>query len=114
VDDMMLKGLEHEVRGLLEIGVTSGCTAMQAIGYKEMTGAILGDFSMDEAVEKIKMESRRYAKRQLTWLRRDAGVKKITWEKTPDIDGCVRRLLQTDDAFKSSVEQQLFCFKATS
>jgi len=50
---------------------------------------------MDEAVEKIKMESRRYAKRQLSWLRRDAGIKWITWEKSPDIDGCVRQILHT-------------------
>ena len=70
VDDMILKGLEGEVRSLLDMGVPTGCTAMQAIGYKEMVGAINGDFSIEEAIDKIKMESRRYAKRQISWLKR--------------------------------------------
>ena len=86
VDIMVEKGLADEVRGLLEMGVPIGCTAMQAIGYKEMAGAVRGDFSMDYAIDKIKMESRRYAKRQLTWLRRDAGVEWITWDERPAID----------------------------
>jgi len=89
VDSMISLGLESEVRGLLEMGVSLGNTSMQAIGYKEIAGAILGRLSMDEAVEKIKMESRRYAKRQLTWLRRDADVKWIAWDKTPDIEAGV-------------------------
>ena len=75
---MLDAGLESEVRSLLEMGVSPGCTAMQAIGYKEMTGAVLGQCSIDEAAEKIKMESRRYAKRQLTWLRRDEDINWIT------------------------------------
>lgn len=92
VDDMIIKGLESEVRSLLEMGVTSDCTAMQAIGYKEMTAAIFGQYSVDDAVEIIKMESRRYAKRQLTWLRRDANIQWITWEKSPDIESCAEQL----------------------
>ena len=75
VDLMMEKGLEAEVRGLLNIGVPSHATAMQAIGYKEICAVIQGECSIDEAVLRIKMESRRYAKRQLTWLRRDKELK---------------------------------------
>ena len=86
VDMMISRGLEGEVRGLFDMGVRPGCTSMQAIGYKEMAETILGHNTMDEAVEKIKMESRRYAKRQLTWLRRDAGVRWISWDKEPDIE----------------------------
>jgi tRNA dimethylallyltransferase len=86
VDAMMLAGLEREVRALLEMGVPPGATAMQAIGYKELARSILGLCDALEAVEKIKMESRRYAKRQLSWLRRDESVNWITWEKTPDLD----------------------------
>ena len=85
-DTMMSRGLENEVRGLLDMGVTSGSTSMQAIGYKEITGAVLGVCDMASAVENIKMESRRFAKRQLTWLRRDESVKWIIWEKDPDPD----------------------------
>jgi tRNA dimethylallyltransferase len=81
---MLSGGLEREVRALLDMGVSPGNTSMQAIGYKEMVGALLGDCSIDEAVEKIKMESRRYAKRQLTWLRRDKSINWITWDNVPD------------------------------
>ena len=69
VDAMIGKGFEDEVRGLLDIGVPSAATAMQAIGYKEMAEALYGEYSVDEAILRIKTESRRYAKRQLTWLR---------------------------------------------
>ena len=74
VDAMIEKGLQGEVRSLIEMGVPLGCTAMQAIGYKEMADVVLGKCDLDSAIEKIKMESRRYAKRQLTWLRRDTSL----------------------------------------
>ena len=86
VDLMVASGLEREVRSLLRTGVSPHCTAMQAIGYKEMADAVLGRCTIEEAVEKIKMESRRYAKRQLSWLRRDESVKWLEWDKTPDFD----------------------------
>ena len=94
VDVMMLKGLEGEVRSLLETGVPPDCTAMQAIGYKELLSAFSGSFSIDDAVEKIKMESRRFAKRQLTWLRRDHEVRWITWENAPDLDRGVEEIVK--------------------
>jgi tRNA dimethylallyltransferase len=93
VDMMLSKGLEGEVRRLLDMGVPQNCTSMQAIGYKEMAGVILGQYSVEEASEKIKMESRRYAKRQLSWLRRDEKVRWIEWDEEPDIEGSVRRIL---------------------
>jgi len=92
VDSMLARGLEEEVRGLLGMGVPPGSTAMQAIGYKEMAAAIRGELGMGDAVEKIKMESRRYAKRQLSWLRRDARAKWIEWDGEPDIEGAARAI----------------------
>jgi tRNA dimethylallyltransferase len=86
VDDMISRGLADEVNTLLKMGVSNKCTSMQAIGYKELSTAIADGSDIDNAIEKIKMESRRYAKRQLTWLRRDEDVKWITWDDTPDID----------------------------
>ena len=86
VDTMLANGLESEVRNLLDMGVAHESTAMQAIGYKEITGVFKGDFDINTAVDKIKMESRRYAKRQLTWLRRDKNTKWITWTTGPDIN----------------------------
>ena len=93
VDAMLLSGFEQEVRGLLEMGVAPESTAMQAIGYKELTGVLLGRLSIDDAAEQIKMETRRYAKRQLTWLRRDKGVIWREWEKEPDIEGYAGELM---------------------
>lgn len=86
VDMMMAKGLESEVRALLDAGVPRDSTAMQAIGYKELVEALEGKCSVASAVEAIKMGSRRYAKRQLTWLRRDEGLHWILWEDSPLIE----------------------------
>jgi len=66
---------------------------MQAIGYKEISAAILGESDMVSAVDKVKMESRRYAKRQLTWLRRDNDIKWISWENSPDFDRGVKEIM---------------------
>lgn len=76
VDIMMEQGLETEVKNILAMGIDGNSTAMQAIGYKELTRYFDGKISKEAAIEKIKQESRRYAKRQLTWFRRN---EKINW-----------------------------------
>ena len=86
VDLMAQAGLFDEVRAILESGVPEKCTAMQAIGYKEAAMAIHGEISEDEAIEIIKRESRRYAKRQLTWLRRKEGIGWLLWKTAPDFE----------------------------
>ena len=68
VDQMMAAGLVEEVEGLLSSGVPERCTAMQAIGYKEMAAALREGRPVGEAAEEIKLRSRQYAKRQLTWF----------------------------------------------
>jgi len=74
VDEMIRIGLVDEVRTLMNNGLTEGSTAMQALGYKEIVAALNGKHSMEEAIEAIKQGSRHYAKRQLTWFRRDERV----------------------------------------
>lgn len=86
VDGMLERGLASEVRSLLDSGVPEDCTAMQAIGYKELVPYAKSGSGLGEAVEAIKRESRRYAKRQLTWLRRDGTLKWIKWGAAPEID----------------------------
>ncbi len=73
VDEMMENGLVEEVRALLDEGIEPRQEggAMQAIGYKEIVSAIRGEISMNVAVDQIKQNSRRYAKRQWTWFRHD-------------------------------------------
>jgi len=83
---MVKSGLFEEVRALLSSGVPEKCTAMQAIGYKEAALAIRGEISEQEAIALIQRESRRYAKRQLTWLRRREDVGWILWDTVPDLN----------------------------
>ena len=71
VDQMMACGLVDEVKRLLANGLSADSTAMQALGYKEIVMALEGKCDMSEAADEIKLGSRHYAKRQLTWLRRD-------------------------------------------
>ncbi|MBN1623120.1 MAG: tRNA (adenosine(37)-N6)-dimethylallyltransferase MiaA, partial [Clostridia bacterium] len=68
VDDMLATGLVDEVKGLLESGIKADMQSMQGIGYKETIGFINGKFSYEEYVELLKRNTRRYAKRQFTWL----------------------------------------------
>jgi len=86
VDIMLEKGLEEEVRNLYEKGLDLKYKSMQAIGYKELIMYFEGRLSFEDAVLKIKQESRRYAKRQLTWFRRDERIKWIDILKYTDCD----------------------------
>lgn len=74
VEEMMRQGLADEVRALLSRGVPESATAMQAIGYKELTAAVRGETDMAAAVSLIQQRSRNYAKRQLTWFRRNEQI----------------------------------------
>ena len=89
VDEMMARGLEDEVRQLLADGVPPDCTAMQAIGYKELAAAILEGRPVSEGAEEVKLRSRQYAKRQLTWFRRNREAHWFNWEKIPDFSAAL-------------------------
>ena len=84
VDKMVQEGLLDEVRALLAMGLPRTATAMQAIGYKEFLGVLDGALTEPEAIELVKLRSRQYAKRQLTWLRRNPDIHWIFWEKDRD------------------------------
>lgn len=77
VDAMFEGGLVDEVKGLMEMGLGEAVTSMQAIGYKEVVDALEGRISMEVASESIKRSTRRYAKRQLSWIRRDGRARWI-------------------------------------
>ena len=76
VDKMYEAGLVEEVKELLDSGCQKGMTSMDGIGYKELISYLEGNCSLDEALELIKKNSRNYAKRQLTWFRRE---KEVIW-----------------------------------
>ncbi len=74
VDIMFEQGLEKEVRGLLERGYTKDMISMQGLGYKETIDAIYGEYSFEHCINIIKRDTRHFAKRQLTWFRREKNV----------------------------------------
>jgi tRNA dimethylallyltransferase len=86
VDLMIEQGLLGELEGLLAQGIPETATSMQAIGYKELMGYIRGECSPEEATELLKQSSRRYAKRQRTWFRRNPKVHWLMLEDEPDFD----------------------------
>ena len=74
VSSMLDMGLLDEIRDLLDSGIPEKSTAMQAIGYKEFVAALKGQCSVSEAADLVRQSSRRYAKRQLTWFRRNSAI----------------------------------------
>ena len=74
VESMVACGLIEEIQALLAMGIPPKCTAMQAIGYKEFLDMLNGQCSMGEAVTRVQQASRHYAKRQLTWFRRNPAI----------------------------------------
>lgn len=76
IDQMLEDGLVEEVRGLLDRGVTTDCIAMQGLGYKEIVMYLRGECTLEAAVELLKRDTRRFAKRQLSWFRH---MKDIEW-----------------------------------
>lgn len=84
VDTMVERGLLREVETLLQTGLPETATALQAIGYKQFLSVYRGGTPVSEAVAEVKLRSRQYAKRQLTWLRRKDDIHWLLWEKDPD------------------------------
>ncbi len=76
VDRMMEEGLVEEVRRLIDSGVTRDMTSMQGLGYRQIYDHLMGSYDLDTAVDMIKQQTRHFAKRQLTWYRKE---KNVTW-----------------------------------
>ena len=84
VDTMVEQGLLEEVEALLASGLPRDATALQAIGYKQFLAVAEGTATRQEAIEEVKLRSRQYAKRQLTWLRRNPDIFWVRWESRPN------------------------------
>ena len=100
VSIMLEQGLVQEIRDLLSSGIPADCTAMQAIGYKEFVNALEGRSTIEEAADLVRQSSRRYAKRQLTWFRRNKAMHWLTrktGESSEEILTRARRLLSESD-----------------
>lgn len=96
VEDQLRRGLVEEVRGLLARGYDPALPALQALGYKEVVAYLRGDIPYDEMVRVLKRNTRRYAKRQWTWFRREEGVRwfNLTHEDEAAVEEDVVRLVR--------------------
>ncbi len=100
VEIMIQNGLIDEINNLLKRGVPEKCTAMQAIGYKEFIQTLNGSCTMDDAISQVQQSSRHYAKRQLTWFRRNPDIhwlRRVSSDSTDEILGQARRILEDFD-----------------
>ena len=91
VDLMMEEGLEEEVKKLLEMNIDRSATSMQGLGYREMLGYLDGEYNLERAVYLIKRNTRHFAKRQLTWFRREKDVR---WIDKREFDRDDERILE--------------------
>ncbi|SFA72761.1 MULTISPECIES: tRNA (adenosine(37)-N6)-dimethylallyltransferase MiaA [unclassified Bacillus (in: firmicutes)] len=100
VDIMMDAGLVEEVKGLYEEGYRD-CQSIQAIGYKELYDYFDGKVALEDAIENLKQNSRRYAKRQLTWFRNKMDVE---WYDMSDSDGATKKLEQISQYIEGKLQ----------
>ena len=91
VDVMLANGLRAEVESLLTAGYARDTVALQSFGYKELIAYLDGNCTYMEAVAQLKQNTRRFAKRQLTWFRKDTRIEWLDRESTPDV---VRNILE--------------------
>ncbi|MBQ3790633.1 MAG: tRNA (adenosine(37)-N6)-dimethylallyltransferase MiaA [Lachnospiraceae bacterium] len=93
VDQMMAEGLEEEVRTLLSSGLTGSEVSMQGLGYRQMALYLKGEITREEAVYRIKLETRHFAKRQITWFKREREVCYIDRQQYPSDADALRAIL---------------------
>jgi tRNA dimethylallyltransferase len=94
VDEMIAAGLIEEVEGFLREGLRESDIAMQAHGYKEVMGYLLGRYDRDEAIRLLKRNTRRYAKYQLGWLRNTPGMQFVRAD-VPDVAATIAAIIRT-------------------
>ena len=81
VDLMLKEGLVDEVKALQQMGCKRGMVSMQGLGYKEILDYLNGACTLEEAVYTLKRDTRHFAKRQLTWFKRERDVRWLPWEQ---------------------------------
>lgn len=92
IDEMLEQGLVAEVQKLKDMGFHKGMVSMQGLGYKEILSYLDGTWSLDEAVYVLKRDTRHFAKRQITWFKRERDVE---WFNKPDFDYSEDKILES-------------------
>ena len=86
IDEMMAQGLLEEVKKLKDSGLSPEAQSMQGLGYKELWPVLTGDMNLPDAVNLLKLRTRHYAKRQLTWFKRDERIQWLPWTPGQDLE----------------------------
>jgi tRNA dimethylallyltransferase len=101
---MFRMGLVEETKGLLEKGLRQNQTALQALGYRQVVEHLDGERGLAETVELVKIRTRQFAKRQLTWFRRQMGLEWVTLEGDLSCMSLVEKILRDGFASKEKAE----------
>jgi tRNA dimethylallyltransferase len=91
---MFARGLVEETRGLLEQGLAQNKTAMQALGYRQVVEHLRGERSLPETIELVRIKTRQFAKRQMTWFRRHGNCEWMELKPGESAEAIVTRLFQ--------------------
>lgn len=110
VDLMIDAGLEDEIRSLLSMGLSTDHISMKGIGYKEMIDAMNGLTTIEEAVELIKRNSRRYAKRQMTWFRRYPEIRWFDLSENSRESGSAEKVSSSEQSSGNETLSQILSY----
>ena len=99
VNDELEKGLVDETHALLARGYSRNLVSMKSLGYRQMAGYLEGDYAFDEAVQRLKRDTRRYAKRQMTWFRKEPGLRWVEIQSDETASSVARRLMPLIEHF---------------
>lgn len=99
VDDELEKGLVDETHTLLARGYSRNLVSMKSLGYRQMAGYLEGDYAFDEAVQRLRRDTRRYAKRQMTWFRKEPGLRWVEIQADEQAPSVARRLMPLIEHF---------------
>ena len=101
VDAIMAQGLLEEVKRLKDSGLSPDAQSMQGLGYKELWPVLTGETSLSDAVSLLKLRTRHYAKRQLTWFKRDERIQWLPWTPGQDLDALTDLICENFDKNQS-------------
>src|SRR5207245_6129056 len=105
--EQLAKGLVQETQLLLTKGYGRHLGSMKGLGYRQMAGYLAGDYEYEEAVQRLKRDTRRFAKRQMTWFRKEPGIIWLTISESESLEQVGARVLDHVERFLSHLSTRL-------
>ncbi len=106
IDLELAKGLVEETRALLAKGYARSLVSMKSLGYRQMAGYLEGDYAFDEAVRRLKRDTRHFAKRQMTWFRKEPGLRWVAVQPDESVGSVARRVLDLIERFVTTLREE--------